>query len=268
MHLSKYCRYDTTPRALTSSSRHIFRRKPILTIACALATPPPFRSSGAVTTAALTPQRVDLPLPLWVLQRRCRRSAPAMRCRPSSQSRGTSICRCHCARSVDPTALPLRRRGADRRLDAAAHRSAAGAARAPANPPPFRSGSASPTIVPVRGASVLTVVPTPQRVDLPLLLRALRRTYRRSTPAVRRRPSSRSRGASIYRCHCALSGDPTALPLRRLGADRRPDAAARRSAAAAARAPATLSLLHSGSAAPNNVLVPRGDNLPLPLCAL
>ena len=216
----------TIARALTSLSRHIFRRKPILTIACALTTLPPFRSGGAVPTAVLTPQRVDLPLPLWVLQRRCRRSAPAMRCQPSSQSRGTSICRCHCARSVDPAALPLMGRGADRRLGAAAHRSAAGAARAPANPPPFRSGSASPTIVLVRGASVLTVVPTPQRVYLPLPLRALRRTYRRFAPAVRRRPSSRSRGASICRCHCVLSGDPTALPLRWLGADRRPDAAA------------------------------------------
>ena len=213
MHLSKYRRYDTTPRALTPSSRHIFRRKLILTIACALATPPPFRSSGAVTTAVLTPQRVDLPLPLWVLQRRCRRSAPAMRCRPSSQSRGTSICRCHCARSVDPTALPLRRRGADRRLDAAAHRSAAGAARAPANPPPFRSGSASPTIVPVRGASVLTVVPTPQRVYLPLPLGALRQTCHRSAPVVRRRPSFRSRGASVPTVVPTLQHIDLLLPL-------------------------------------------------------
>ena len=141
--------------------------------------------------------------------RRCRRSAPAMRCRPSSQSRGTSICRCRCARSVDPTALPLRRRGAERRLGAPAHRSVAGTARAPATLPPFRSGTASPTIVPVRGASVLTVVQTPQRVDLPLPLRALRRTYRRCAPAVRRRPSSRSHGASIFRCHCARSGGGT-----------------------------------------------------------
>ena len=90
-----------------------------------------------------------------------------------------------------------------------AHRSAAGAARAPATLPPFRSGTASPTIVPVRGASVLTVVQTPQHVDLPLPLRALRRTYRRCAPAVRRRPSSRSHGASIFRCHCARSGGGT-----------------------------------------------------------
>ena len=118
-------------------------------------------------------------------------------------------------RSGDPTASP------------AALRSVAAAVRAPATQPPF--------LPPFRsGGAVPTVVPTPQRVDLPLALRTLRRPYRRSAPAVRRRPSSRHRGAEICRCRCARSVDPAALPLRRRGANRRPDAAARLSAAAGA----------------------------------
>ena len=78
-------------------------------------------------------------------------------------------------RSGDPAALPLRRRGTDRRPGTAARRSAdTAAARAPATLPPFRSGGAVPTVVPV-----------PQRVNLLLPLRALRQPRRRSAPAAR-----------------------------------------------------------------------------------
>ena len=53
--------------------------------------------------------------------------------------------------------------------------------------------------------------------------------------------------------------------LRRRGANRRPNAAARRSAAAAAHAPTTLSPFRFGGAVPTVVPVPRRVDLPLPL---
>ena len=171
-------------------------------------------------------------------------------------------------RSGDPISLPLRRRSADRRPDTAARRSAAAVVGSPATLPPFRSSDAVPTVVPVS-----------RHIDLPLPLRALCRPYRPSAQAARCRASSRCRSASICRWHCARSGDPTTVPLRhcvadyrpgprRVSADRRPDTAARRSAAAAARAPANLPSLRSGSASPTVVPVPRRVDLPLPLHAL
>ena len=157
-----------------------------------------------------------------------RRSALAVRRRPSSGHYGASICRCCCARSGDPVAFSLRRRGADRCPGTAAPRSAAAATRAPAALPPFHSGSAAPTDVLV-----------PRGADLPLPLCALRPPCCSPAPAARCRQSSRCHSALISCCHCARSGDPAAVPLWRRGAERRPGAAERRSAAAAARAPAT-----------------------------
>ena len=69
--------------------------------------------------------------------------------------------------------------------------------------PPFRSGSAASTVVPVRW-----------RVDLPFPLRALRRPCRRSAPALRRRLLSWHRSASVCRYCCARSSNPAAVPLR------------------------------------------------------
>ena len=162
-------------------------------------------------TVILVPRLVDLLLLLRALRRPYCRSAPAARRQPSSKCRSASICHCRCTRSNNPVAVLLRRLGADRCPGTTARQSSAAAARAPATPPPFCSGSAVPT-----------VLPAPRRVDLPLPLRALRRSYRRSAPAARCRPSSLSRGALICHCRCVRSGDPVAFPLRRHGANHRP----------------------------------------------
>ena len=289
---------------LTASKRCLDRAPPPV---------PPHRHSCPCPSAPATCRRRASPrlcLPLCTLRRPYRRSAPAVRRRSSSRSRGALNCRCRYARSGDPTAVRLRRCGAGHRPGFAARRSAAAAACAPAAPPLSRSGSTrrpssrchglsiyrcrctrsgGPTAVPLQqyaqtviwchglsiccyccarsgdrtavplrrrganrrpnagarrsataaaraptplspfcsGGSVPTVVPVPRRVNLLLPLHALRRPHRRSALAVRCRPSSRHRVALICRCRCARSGDPTAVRLRRRGADRRPCPAAR-----------------------------------------
>ena len=57
--------------------------------------------------------------------------APSTRRQPSSKCRSASIFHCRCTRSDDPIAVPLRRRGADRRPGTTARRSAAAAAHVP-----------------------------------------------------------------------------------------------------------------------------------------
>ena len=154
-------------------------------------------------------QGVYPPLPLCALRRPCRPSAPPARRQPSSRHRSALICRWRCARSGDPTAVRLRRRGADHRPGFAARRSAAAAACVPAALPLSRSGSTrrpssrchglsicrcrctrsgGPTAVPLQQYAQ-TVILVPRLVDLLLLLRALRRPYCRSAPAARRHAS-------------------------------------------------------------------------------
>ena len=127
--------YRCTIRYGRESMMSLFQRAPVST--------PCYERNcgGAVPTVVPASQRVNLPLPLRALRRY-------------------------------PTAVPLRQCGADRHHGTAARRSAAATAGAPATLPPFRSGGAVPTVVPVL-----------QRVDLPLPLRALWRPHRCPDPA-------------------------------------------------------------------------------------
>ena len=145
------------------------------------------------------------------LSRTAARISQRTAARPRPAPAGTSprtAARPRPAPSSDPAAVPLRQCGADRRPGTAARLSAAAAVRAQATPPPFRSGGATPIIIPVpwrvdlppaepSTAVAPTDVSVPRGADLPLILCALRPPYRSSAPAAQCRQSSQCRSASF-----------------------------------------------------------------------